>query len=60
MSGFILLSSSQVHAWYCLVRQDLVEPVAELVWGHCRDHIEVDLEPMTLCNLAKRTETMIY
>lgn len=34
--------------------------MAELVWGHFKNHTEIDLEPMTLCNLAKQRKTMIY
>lgn len=59
-SDIWVYSTSFIRVWCCSVRKDLIEAMAELVWGHFKNHTEIDLEPMTLCNLAKQRKTMIY
>lgn len=48
------------HTVVCLVKNDLIEAVSELVWGHFKHYTGIDLEPMTLCNLAKQRKKVIY
>lgn len=59
-SDFWVYSTSFITLWCCLVRKGLIEAVSELVWGLFKNHTEIDLEPMTLCNSAKQRKTMIY